>query len=60
MKRPIDCIIGINLLGVAMVTALEQWRPGAISAAVPLWVVWTMPTLFVTLALLLDRPESNR
>lgn len=52
MKFPLTHLASaLTIVGLAAVSAVESWRPGAVSGAVDLTVVWLVSVAF----LLIDR-----
>jgi len=55
-----DWNIGINVAGLAIVNALEVWRPGYISAAVPMAVLWVGAVVLVSVSLVVRQKSINK
>ena len=51
----VDISITLNIVGLALVSALEAWRPGSISGAVNFGLIWIGAVIFLGLGLLLKR-----
>lgn len=52
MKRLLDFSIAINIIGLMALSALESARPGMVSAAVNVGVVWLGAVVLLSLGLL--------
>lgn len=50
MKHPFDYILGINVADLAVVIGLEHWRPGLVSQALDLSLLWVVAAIAVGLA----------
>ncbi len=51
MKRLTDMTIAVNIGGLAILAALESWRPGSVSAGVNSGYVWLVSTALLLLVI---------
>lgn len=51
MNRLLDISLVLNITGLAVVSALEAWRPGFVTSAVNIGVVWVGAVLLISVGL---------
>ncbi len=52
MTRFQEYTVAINIVGLAIITALEQWRPGFVSLGLSFGWIWLMVLAVISLVLL--------
>jgi hypothetical protein len=60
MARLLDISIAINISGLAVIGALESWRPGFVSGAVNVGLVWIGAVVLLSVTLLVKRRYNNQ
>jgi hypothetical protein len=55
MLRLLDISIVLNIIGLAVIGALESWRPGVVSGAVNISFVWIGAVVLLSVGLLVKR-----
>lgn len=52
-NRFLELCLAINIIGLALISALESWRPGVVSSAVNIGFVWIAAVGLITIGVLL-------
>ena len=60
MARLLDINIAINIIGLAVIGALESWRPGVVSGALNIGFVWVGAVVLLSAGLLVKRKNGNQ
>lgn len=58
MTRPLGISIALNIAGLAVMTTLESWRPGFVSGAVNVGIVWLGAVGLIALGLIMTRKNQ--
>lgn len=59
-RQLVDWTIGIHIVGLAVVTILEAWRPGYVSMALPMWLLWVGGVILMSAAVMIKQKTPKR
>lgn len=58
MKTLLDVSVAINILGLTVISALESWRPGFVSGAVSVSIVWVISVILISAGLITKKTKE--